>query len=78
MHDDDLALVYYNYRYYTPRDGRWINRDPIAEQGGWNLYAFLGNSTQDQVDRLGLEDKEKEFLGYIYDQTLEGTDIYIC
>ncbi|MFG6319687.1 MAG: sugar-binding protein, partial [Clostridia bacterium] len=72
------ALVYYNYRYYTPRDGRWINRDPIAEQGGWNLYAFLGNSTQDQVDRLGLEDKEKEFLGYIYDQTLEGTDIYIC
>ena len=78
MHDDDLALVYYNYRYYNPRDGRWINRDPIAEQGGWNLYAFLGNSTQDKVDRLGLEDKEKEFLGYIYDQTLEGTDIYIC
>ena len=48
MHDDDLALVYYNYRYYNPRDGRWINRDPIAEKGGWNLYAFLGNSTQDK------------------------------
>ena len=78
MHDEEPALVYYNYRYYNPRDGRWINRDPIAEKGGWNLYAFLGNSTQDKVDRLGLEDKEKEFLGYIYDQTLEGTDIYIC
>ena len=36
MHDDDLALVYDNYRYYNPRDGRWINLDPIAEQGGWN------------------------------------------
>ena len=59
MHDDDLALVYYNYRYYNPKDGRWINRDPIAEQGGWNLYAFLGNSTQNQVDRLGLESYEK-------------------
>ena len=34
MHDEDFALVYYNYRYYNPRDGRWINRDPIAEQGG--------------------------------------------
>ncbi|WP_257229158.1 RHS repeat domain-containing protein [Akkermansia muciniphila] len=80
MHDDDLALVYYNYRYYNPRDGRWINRDPIAEQGGWNLYAFLGNSPQDKFDALGLEDKkkDKEFLGYVYDQTLEGTDIYIC
>ncbi|WP_233468605.1 RHS repeat-associated core domain-containing protein [Akkermansia muciniphila] len=44
MHDDDLALVYYNYRYYNPRDGRWINRDPIAEQGGWNLYGFVRNS----------------------------------
>ncbi|WP_298084431.1 RHS repeat-associated core domain-containing protein [uncultured Akkermansia sp.] len=54
MNDHELALVYYNYRYYNPRDGRWINRDPITEQGGWNLYAFLGNSTQDQVDALGL------------------------
>ncbi len=63
-----------------PKDGRWINRDPIAEQGGWNLYAFLGNSLQDKFDALGLEDKkkDKEFLGYVYDQILEGTDIYIC
>ena len=34
MHDEEPALVYYNYRYYNPRDGRWINRDPIAEEGG--------------------------------------------
>ena len=26
MHDDDLAQVYYNYRYYNPRDGRRIKR----------------------------------------------------
>ena len=54
MHDEEPALVYYNYRYYNPKDGRWINRDPIAEEGGWNLYAFLGNSTQDKFDALGL------------------------
>ncbi|WPK65573.1 RHS repeat domain-containing protein [Akkermansia muciniphila] len=80
MHDEEPALAYYNYRFYNPKDGRWINRDPIAEQGGWNLYAFLGNSPQDKFDALGLEDKkkDKEFLGYVYDQTLEGTDIYIC
>ena len=54
MHDEELALVYYNYRYYNPKDGRWINRDPIAEEGGWNLYAFLGNSPQDKFDALGL------------------------
>ncbi|MCI5894943.1 MAG: RHS repeat-associated core domain-containing protein, partial [Akkermansia muciniphila] len=54
MHDEESSLVYYNYRYYNPKDGRWINRDPIAEEGGWNLYAFLGNSPQDKFDALGL------------------------
>ena len=53
MHDDDLALVDYNYRYYNPKDGRWINRDPITEQGGWNLYAFVGNTPSLKTDILG-------------------------
>ncbi|MDO4411347.1 MAG: RHS repeat-associated core domain-containing protein [Akkermansia sp.] len=43
-YDSELALVYYNYRHYNPTDGRWINCDPIAEQGGWNLYGFVGNA----------------------------------
>ncbi|MDO4410978.1 MAG: RHS repeat-associated core domain-containing protein, partial [Akkermansia sp.] len=51
-YDNELALVYYNYRHYNPTDGRWINRDPIAEQGGWNLYGFVGNSIIN-VDSLG-------------------------
>ena len=47
-YDNELALVHYNYRHYNPTDGRWINRYPIAEQGGWNLYWF------DFIDILGL------------------------
>ncbi len=27
FHNDELALVYYNYRHYNPMDGRWIGRD---------------------------------------------------
>ena len=56
MHDEEPALAYYNYRFYNPADGRWINRDPIAEQGGWNLYAFLGNSLN--IDNLGLSSND--------------------
>jgi len=26
--DDELGLIYYNYRHLNPRDGRWISRDP--------------------------------------------------
>ena len=40
MHDEELALVYYNYRYYNPKDGRWINRDPLLNRGGLNYTAF--------------------------------------
>ncbi|SEH88843.1 RHS repeat-associated core domain-containing protein [Akkermansia glycaniphila] len=53
-HDEDLGLVYYNYRHYNPTDGRWTSRDPIAEQGGWNLYGFVGNRPLYYTDKLGL------------------------
>ncbi|MEI6424778.1 MAG: RHS repeat-associated core domain-containing protein, partial [Lentisphaerota bacterium] len=33
--DSETGLVYYNFRYYSPELGRWINRDPIQELGGW-------------------------------------------
>ncbi len=27
FHDAELGVVYYNYRHYNTRDGRWIGRD---------------------------------------------------
>ena len=51
--DDELGLIYYNYRHLNPLDGRWISRDPIAEQGGWNLFAFVKNNSIINFDYLG-------------------------
>ena len=48
------ALYYYGYRYYDPVTGRWLNRDPIQERGGINLYAFVGNDEANRWDYLGL------------------------
>jgi RHS repeat-associated protein len=53
------GLVYYGYRLYDPNLQRWPNRDPIAELGGKNLYAFAGNSPQTLVDPLGLCDPDQ-------------------
>ncbi|WP_290492107.1 RHS repeat domain-containing protein, partial [Akkermansia sp. UBA7059] len=64
MHDEEPALVYYNYRYYNPKDGRWINRDPIAEEGGWNLYGFVGNVSVIYVDYLGFEVEDDISSGF--------------
>ena len=40
-------------RYYSPSFGRFINKDPIEEQGGLNLYAFCGNNAITGWDYLG-------------------------
>ena len=53
-HDEETGLSYYGHRYYNPTTGRWLNRDPIAEAGGLNLYRkHDGINTW---DLLGLED----------------------
>ena len=52
-YDDETGLVYYNYRYYSPKFGRWIKRDPIEEEGGENLYSNK-NTTPNVIDNLGL------------------------
>jgi RHS repeat-associated protein len=52
--DDETGLVYYGYRYYHSGWGRWINRDPIGERGGKNLYCKVKNNTVDKQDLLGL------------------------
>ncbi len=28
--DEETNLLYYGYRFYDDKDGRWINRDPIG------------------------------------------------
>ncbi len=53
-----LALIYYNYRHYNPADGRWINRDPIAEEGGLNLYGFVANSIHMTDSKGKMSEKE--------------------
>ncbi|WP_418383909.1 RHS repeat-associated core domain-containing protein [Akkermansia sp.] len=51
--DDELGLVYYNYRYLNLSSGRWISRDPIQESDGWNWYRFARNNSIYKVDFLG-------------------------
>jgi len=47
-------VAYYGYRYYDPKTGRWLSRDPIEERGGINLYGFVGNSPIQRIDLFGL------------------------
>jgi len=67
-HDAEVSLVYYGRRFYRPDLGRWLNRDPIEEQGGLHLYVFVKNASPYQVDPRGLDllDFVKELFGCAY------------
>ena len=52
-YDEQTDFLYYGYRYYNPSTGRWLNRDPIGEMGGANLFGFLGNEPVGGIDPFG-------------------------
>ena len=59
-YDAESDLYYYGYRYYAPGLHRWLTRDPIAEEGGVNLYGFCENASVFKYDSDGL-------LSYVID-----------
>jgi RHS repeat-associated protein len=61
------AMYYYGYRFYDPSLQRWINRDPLGEEGferargstgghfTGNLYLFVSNNGISKFDPQGLK-----------------------
>ncbi len=47
------GFYYYGYRWYAPNLQRWLNRDPIWERGGYNLYGFTHNDPANLYDSDG-------------------------
>ena len=50
-----VGLVEVANAFYDPGLQRWINRDPIQEDGGVNLYGFINNKIGSSVDPDGLQ-----------------------
>jgi RHS repeat-associated protein len=60
-YDSETGLYYYGYRFYSPDLHRWLNRDPIEEDGGLNLYGFCGNGGVNRLDMLGLFNQQSPY-----------------
>lgn len=54
-YDAETGLYYYGYRFYSTALMRWLNRDPIEEKGGLNLYSLCLNNVLSSIDPLGLD-----------------------
>jgi RHS repeat-associated protein len=65
-----MGLYYYGYRFYEPNLQRWVNRDPIGEEGGNNLFEAFGNNPVSLTDAWGkdvLDPNSINCLGYATD-----------
>lgn len=54
------GLALYARRAYAATLQRFLNRDPIGELGGLNLYGFVHNNPLNRFDPLGLDDAMDE------------------
>ncbi len=54
--DHETGFYDYGRRLYSSELKRFLNRDPISEDGGLNLYEFVGNNPMNRWDYLGLTD----------------------
>jgi RHS repeat-associated protein len=53
--DHETGLYYYRARYYDPKAGRFVTKDPIGFDGGdYNLFVYVGNNPVNFVDPMGL------------------------
>jgi RHS repeat-associated protein len=58
--DANAGLYYYGYRFYDPNLRRWVNRDPIQEEGGLNLYELVLNDPINSENSDGLAPPQRQ------------------
>jgi RHS repeat-associated protein len=78
-HDREVGLVAYQLRSYSPVLGRWLNRDPIEEEGGVNLYGFVDNGPVFTADSMGsakFKGKSKT-SGFFYSFSVDKCEVVI-
>ena len=66
------GLSLYPFRAYSPNLQRWLNQDPIGENGGINLYRFVANNPIDLTDPLGFGDNAMMGLGGAWNSDIYG------
>ena len=52
-YDHETGLHYNRHRYYDPHSGRFVSKDPIGLNGGWNSHKYVSNPMT-WVDPMGL------------------------
>jgi hypothetical protein len=64
------------HRYYDPATGTWLTRDPIGQNGGINVYGYVGGDPVNWGDEGGLKKKKRGGIGGWWDDRVQNIDGY--
>ena len=56
--ESELGIYFYRARYFSPKTGRFLSRDPIGPVDGPNLYTYVLNNPVNWLDPFGLQVKK--------------------
>ena len=51
--DNEIGMYYNRNRYYEPRNGRFVSRDPKGYVDGMNIFAYTQNDPANSLDPFG-------------------------
>ena len=71
--DDETGLGYWGHRYYNPRLGRWMNRDPIGEKGAIMVRGYAGNLARSLIPRDRVTDQMHAYV-YVRNRPVSSID----
>ena len=52
--DPETGFIYFGRRYYDPATAKWVTQDPLGDEDGPNLYAYVHNNPLGCIDAEGL------------------------
>jgi len=75
--DAETGLMYFKNRYFSQELGRFLQRDPMGDSVGPNLYEYVQSMATRWIDQLGLQDLSADEIDRITKLAESKSDTYL-